>query len=99
MFRELIDEPIYGYNHETVFLTPGTVLPNGATVVKCTMVTMRVAGDVFASWKALCVCGGENYHNYAVWQVVARPEGWHTESGYYFHALEDAIAHLEGRHG
>jgi hypothetical protein len=99
MFRELIDEPTHGYDHETASLTPGTVLPNGATVVKCIMATMRVAGDTYASWKAVCVRAGANYHNYAVWRVVARPEGWHTESGHYFHTLEEAIAHLEGRHG
>ena len=97
MFREPIDEPFAvtePFDHDNAVLTPGTIINNGASIVTCLQTGTRVPGDTYASWRAVCVRPGKNYHHYAVWTVVARPDGWHAESGEYFHDLDKAIAAL-----
>lgn len=97
MFNEPIDEPFAitePFNFEHAVLTPGTIINNGASIVDCIQVADRISGDTFSSWRALCVRPGKNFHDYVIWTVVARPDGWHAESGDYFHDLDQALSML-----
>ena len=80
-------------------LTAGMTLTNGATVVVCTKMRDAVPNDSYAVWLAVCVRDGENFHDYAIWNVVARPEGFVAERGDYRHTLIEAIGCYEDRRG
>lgn len=41
----------------------------------------------------------DQYHQYVVWYVSDRPEGYHAESGEYFHDPKDAIINWQQRGG
>lgn len=58
----------------------------------------RIVGDTYASWVAICHAEGE-LHPYAVWDIIARPEGWHAESGDYRKTLEEALIAYKSRGG
>jgi hypothetical protein len=68
------------------------------TVIAETKRYDRVVGDRYASWVAICHNGNE-YHKYAVWTVVARPEGWHAEQGDYCHTFTEAVKKYMERGG
>ena len=80
-------------------LQAGSTLTNGATVVVCTKVRDAVPNDSYAVWIAVCVRDGENFHDYAVWNVIDRPEGFVAEQGDYRHTLTEAIGCYENRRG
>lgn len=78
-------------------LTVGTVLPNMASVVYSRQLLQYKPGDgVYSTWIAACVRPGDNFHDYAVWMVVARPEGFYVCSGRYYHDLWDAVNEVKG---
>lgn len=58
----------------------------------------RVVGDVYASWITICI-NKEELHPYVVWTVIARPEGFVSESGDYCSTLEDALKAYKKRGG
>jgi hypothetical protein len=68
------------------------------TVIAETKRYERVVGDRYASWVAICYNANE-YHKYAVWTVVARPEGWHAEQGDYCHTFTEAVKKYMERGG
>ena len=80
-------------------LQAGSTLTNGATVVVCTKIRDAVPNDTYAVWIAVCVRDGENFHDYAVWNVIDRPEGFVAEQGDYRHTLTEAIGCYENRRG
>lgn len=78
---------------ETPTLNIGDTLPNGAIVVAWKHI--HDAGDgVHATWKALCIRQDNPFHPYAVWTVVARPEGWLAGHGHYFVTLTEGMNYL-----
>jgi hypothetical protein len=68
------------------------------TVIARTLIYERVVGDRFASWVALCV-DHNAYHPFAVWTVIARPEGWHAENGDYYKTVDEALVGYYKRGG
>jgi hypothetical protein len=58
----------------------------------------RVVGDCYATWVAICV-EETAFHPYAIWNVVARPEGWYAESGDYCSTLDEALRLYKKRGG
>jgi hypothetical protein len=80
-------------------LQAGSVLTNGATVVVCTKTSDAVQNECYATYIAVCVRDGENFHDYAVWTVIDRPEGFVAERGDYRHTLTEAIGCYENRRG
>jgi hypothetical protein len=59
-------------------------------VIAATQKAERVEGDSYAYWVAICHKEGE-YHPYAVWNVIARPEGFIAEQGDYCFTISEAI--------
>lgn len=70
--------------------TVGATCLNGATIVALRLIAPPDEG-AYAVYRAICVRGGVNYHDYAVWYLYARPEGFETSRGDYFHTIEEAI--------
>jgi len=80
-------------------LMPGTIVGDtNRTVMKCTKVRDAVPGDTFTTWVAICYLA-DAYHPWAVWTVVARPEGWHAESGDYCFDVVEAEKYFVRRGG
>lgn len=77
----------------------GDTVNTTATVVELTKLTERVVGDCFATWIAVCVRSDNDFHPYAVWQVVARPEGFSAGSGNYARTLQEATKYYHNRGG
>ena len=80
-------------------VTEGTVVNTTAVVLKCQKQCDRVVGDCFASWLTICFDGSNPIHPFVVWNVIARPEGFHAERGDYRKTLIDALAAYEARGG
>ena len=57
---------------------------NDLVILACVKRSERIIGDSFASWHVL-VERDPNKHRdpFVVWRLIARPEGWHLESGTY----------------
>lgn len=77
----------------------GAKINDTATVVACTKVCNREIGEVYATWVAVCVKSADDYHPYAVWSIVARPEGWSAGQGDYAFTLKEAMEFYESRGG
>jgi hypothetical protein len=92
-------KPLMKEIHPERTLQAGSVLTNGATVVVCTKTRDAVPSDSYATYIAVCVRDGENFHDYAVWTVIDRPEGFVAEHGDYRHTLTEAIGCYENRRG
>lgn len=80
-------------------VTTGTIVNHTAVVLLCKKKFDRVVGDCFASWLAICFDGSNPIHPYVVWNVIARPEGFHAEHGDYRKTLTDAVDAYEARGG
>ena len=90
--------PAMEYNLDSQ-LEPGILVGDTNRIVKmCTKKHERVPGDCFASRVAICY-REDALHPYAVWTVVARPEGWHAEQGDYCSDLMEAEKHYVRRGG
>ena len=72
-------------------VTEGTVVNTTAVVLKCQKQFDRVVGDCFASWLTICFDGANPNHPFVVWNVIARPEGFHAERGDYRKTLTEAL--------
>jgi hypothetical protein len=67
-------------------------------VIALTKLAERVPDDSYARWVAICV--KENHlHPYVVWDVYARPNGFHAENGIYCSNIRQAIEAYERRGG
>ncbi len=76
-------------------LTVGAVLTNGASVVALRKLRgYDPVGGMYAAWRAVCVRPGTNFHDYVIWTVNARPEGFVAANGSYHHDLWDALEDL-----
>lgn len=75
----------------------GTVVSD-RIVLWCTKTQERTPGDSYASWVAICYKKGE-FHEFVVWDIVARPEGWYACLGDYCHDFQSAQAAYELRGG
>ena len=62
----------------------------GQTVMEFHRTQERIKGDTFATWGILTKRENE-FHEFAVLQLIARPEGWSMGHGNYFHTYEEAI--------
>ena len=80
-------------------LSVGTKINDMATVVACTKVSHREIGEFYASWTAICIKSVDDYHPYAIWNIVARPEGWSAGQGDYAFTLKEAMEFYEKRGG
>jgi hypothetical protein len=58
----------------------------------------RIVGDTYASWVAICYAETA-HHPFTVWDIIARPEGWHAESGSYVATIEEALDVYKDRGG
>ncbi len=67
-------------------------------VIALTKRNERIVGELYATWIAICV-DETAFHPYAVWTVVARPEGWHAEQGDYCKTLDEALVAYKERGG
>ena len=67
-------------------------------VIAYTKIRDRIPGDSYASWVAICAKEGE-YHPYVVWYVIARPNGFHAETGDYCFTLDEALEVYKNRGG
>jgi hypothetical protein len=71
---------------------------SGRTVIAGTKRNERIVGEVYATWVAICA-NEEEFHPYAVWTVIARPEGWSAQSGDYCKTLDEALEAYKARGG
>ena len=107
IFKEFVDEVLSsGRTDLTVKSDPrnneleiGTILDNGAVVIACTKKADRVVDDTYASWIAICMKDANDRDPYAVWTVVARPEGFSAGAGEYANNIYDAVTFYEYRGG
>jgi hypothetical protein len=67
-------------------------------VLLCTKLTSRQIDDSYANWVAICH-KDDQYHPYAVWRIVAKPNGFVAYDGEYFSNIEYAIKSYERRGG
>jgi hypothetical protein len=67
-------------------------------VIAHTKLHNRIVGDCYATWIAICV-DETGLHPYAIWNVIARPDGWLAESGDYCSTLEEALVAYKERGG
>jgi hypothetical protein len=64
---------------------------NGAKIFQFKKTRERIKGDCFASWVVLAQRENE-FHQFAVWNLIARPDGFTFEGGDYYHSLLEADA-------
>jgi len=81
-------------------LKPGTVLnhpDSPRTVIISTLVNEATENsyDVYVA----VAHDPDAYHQYVVWYVSDRPDGWLAESGEYFHDAKDAIINWQQKGG
>jgi hypothetical protein len=67
-------------------------------VIASTQITERIPDDSYASFIAICAKDSA-HHKYAVWEVIARPEGFSSYNGHYYHTLEEALTNYQKRGG
>lgn len=62
-----------------------TINVNGQdlTILDLVKRSERVVGDCYASWLVLVERDRSHRDPFVVWTLIARPEGWHLESGTY----------------
>jgi hypothetical protein len=77
----------------------GTILHNGAVVIACTKKADRVVDETFASWITICMKDANDRDPYAVWTVIARPNGFIAETGDYSQNIIDAVSDYTRRGG
>lgn len=58
----------------------------------------RIPNDSYAYWVTICHKQGE-LHPYVVWDVIARPQGFHAENGIYCSTIRQALEAYEKRGG
>ena len=80
-------------------LTLGEVIATDITVLALTKKNAREIGDSYASWITVCYNPSNPFHKFAVWTVVARPNGWERYSGDYCDTLTNAVACYSERGG
>ena len=80
-------------------LTLGEVIATDITVLALTKKNAREIGDSYASWITVCYNPSNPFHKFAVWTVVARPNGWERYSGDYCTTLTEAVACYSERGG
>ena len=68
------------------------------TVIACTKLADYDPGDSYARWITICHKHDE-YHQFVVWDVIARPEGFYAGSGDYVFNLQDAVDRYQKRGG
>jgi len=85
-------------NEDKELLTGHIVGTTKRTVILCHKTADRVPGDSYASWIAIAHKGGE-LHPYVVWNVYARSDGFHAESGTYCSTIKEALKAYELRGG
>ena len=68
------------------------------TVLVATKKRDRVPGDSYAVWVAICYEETAT-HPYVVWDVIARPEGFVAEHGYYAYTMTQAFNDYSKRGG
>ena len=88
-------EQLNTYNH----LQLGDIVGDTKRIViALTKVAERIPHDSYARWVAICV--KENHlHPYVVWDVYARPDGFHAENGIYCSTIREAVHAYERRGG
>jgi hypothetical protein len=67
-------------------------------VIASTKKAERIPDDSYAIWITICHKEGE-LHPYAVWDVIARPEGFSANNGDYCSTLEQALTQYKKRGG
>ena len=78
----------------------GLVLTNSNNALVLAYHLRNLAGDgLYASWTVLCHLPNDNYSRFAVWTLVARPEGWSAGHGDYYGTLSHAVRGYERRAG
>lgn len=85
-------------NEDTELRTGHIIGDTQRMVILCHKLLDRVPGDTYAAWIAIAH-KPEEYHPYVVWNVIARPTGFHAESGTYCATIKEAIAYYESRGG
>jgi len=87
-------------NGEFALLTSGVEIA-GHRVIACTKMHERVVGDCYATWVALCVPLDNNahWHNWVVWNVVARESGFIVQNGTYSQSWTEIIEAFHSRGG
>jgi len=81
-------------------LKPGTIIGNPdspRTVIISTLI--NEGGDGSYPVYIAVAHDPEAYHQYVVWYVADRPDGWLAESGEYFHDAKDAIINWQQKGG
>jgi hypothetical protein len=67
-------------------------------VIAYTKKAERIPDDSYAYWVTICHKQGE-LHPYVVWDVIARPQGFHAENGIYCSTIRQALEAYEKRGG
>jgi hypothetical protein len=79
-------------------ITPGTLIGDtNRYVLLSTLV--RESGEGTYDVYIVLAHDPDAYHKYVVWYVSDRPEGYHAESGEYFHDAKDAIINWQQKGG
>lgn len=79
--------------NEYRILKVGDVVVPDHVVIRCEPKGVRVPGETYATFAALCECTREDaWHKYVTWIVIARPNGFIAESGHYFQAHQEEEA-------
>jgi hypothetical protein len=77
-------------------IPPGTLVSN-RTIILSTLI--RETSDGLYPVYIAVAHSSQEYHPYVVWYVSERPEGYHAESGEYFHDAKDAIINWQEKGG
>ena len=85
-------------NEYSELLIGDLVGDTGRTVIAATKRGERIEGDSYAHWIAICHKEGE-FHPYAVWTVIARPDGFIAEQGDYCSTISEAVEAYNKRGG
>lgn len=67
-------------------------------VIASTQISERILDDSYAVFLAICAKDSA-HHKYVVWDVIARPEGFSSANGTYYHTLEEALKYYQKRGG
>lgn len=71
---------------------------HAVTVLACWLIRPSDV-DAYAVWVVLCHLPHNDYHPFAVWNAIDRPDGWYFGNGNYCYDIAEAVTVYEARGG
>ena len=79
-------------------IKPGTLVGDTSRCVILSTLIREATEDSYDVY-IVVAHSPDQYHQYVVWYVADRPEGYHAEGGEYFHDAKDAIINWQQKGG